>query len=143
MKKFGAEPVGQGLVGDVLQGEGEAVAALSIGSSPSSAFYLAVRCRVGGVFVQDYAIGGDGAIYIGQAGALLENRVVIAAVLTIPNGGGCGHDQRLDEPPGVQTGLFLQPASPDVLGQNRRDAGDLGRSHGGAGVVGIALAAVG
>ena len=49
----------------------------------------------------------------------------------------------MDELPGVQTGLFLQPASPDVLGQNRRDAGDLGRSHGGAGVVGIALAAVG
>ena len=143
-EEVGAEPVGQGLVGDVLQGEGEAVEALAIRIVSQLGLYLAVRRRVGSIFVhQDHTVGGDGAIYIGQAGALLENRVVVAAVLTIPDGGGRGHDQRLDELPGVQTGLFLQPAFPDVLGQNRRDTGNLGRGHGGAGVVGIALAAVG
>ena len=50
-EEVGAEPVGQGLVGDVLQGEGEAVAALSIRVVSQLGLYLAVRCRVGGVFV--------------------------------------------------------------------------------------------
>ena len=137
---LGKEVSGQGICffscGQVVEGEGECVLAVSL--RVISQFYLdfAIGVGFGGVGShQDIRVSGNGLTHVGQAGTLLQNGVVaigsIAVVFQHRNCGG--HQQTLGQCTGGKTGLLCQLFFPDVLLHQGSHTGHLRRRHGGAG----------
>ncbi len=140
--------VGHGLVGEVVDGVGEAVGAIVVDVITKLDLDLAVshvglggqgRGRRQGLGIhQDIGLGGGRLVGTGHAGALLEDRIVDVAVVGHVDGHSRGHDQALRELTGRQAGLFGKAAFTDVLRYKAGDTRDLGRRHRGTGHRGIA-----
>ncbi len=142
---LGEEVGGQGVgllgIADVVQAEGEGVLARTLGIVTQLSLDLAIGPGVGGVGVHpDVGIGGDGCAHVGQAGALVQDGVVVAAAGLLLHGNCSGHQQALGQLAHRQAGLGLQALIPDVLGHHSGHTGDLRSGHGGTGVVLIGLA---
>ena len=118
-----------GLVGQIVDGEGEFVHAGAVGVIAQLGLDLAVGLAVH----QNVGIGGGGQIGPCQTGALLQQGVVEAAGVFLTHGNGGGHQQAVGQIPGRDVLLSLQAPFPDILGHQRDHTGDGGGSHGGAG----------
>ena len=89
----------------------------------------------------DQRAGGDGVVHVSEAGALLEDGVVITAGRRVEHGDSRGHQQALRDEALVMAELFNEVIVADVLLENSGEAGDLGSGHGGTGHDLIGLAA--
>ena len=138
-KEVAVHAVDLGFLTEVLQIEAEAVSAGAVGIVAQLCLDLAVCCAGGGVTAHhDEGTGQDHAGQVSQTGTLLHDGIVVIA---IAHGLCGGHQQRggqhaaADAQLGVQTGLL------DILHGQSSHTGDLGRCHGGTGVVEICGAA--
>ena len=128
-----ADAVDLGLGAEVVQSEAEAVITGAAGIIAQLHLDLAVGCAGVGIGCHpQIGLGGNGAAHIGQTGALLQHGIVAAAVL---QGLGGGHQQGGSDLAAGNTQLLIQTGLLDVLHDQRGHTGDLGRGHGGAGVV--------
>ena len=124
-KHTGAEPVGDGLVRQVLDMEREAVGTGAGGIVAELHLDLAVVIAVNG------HIGGavHGVLHVAKAGAL-SSRGVLHVGIRVHDGNGRAHHQALRQSAGRQAGLFRKAVLTDVLRDNGCLTGSRRRRHG-------------
>ena len=128
-----ADTVDLGLGAEVVQGEAEAVGTGPVGIVTQLHLDLAVGCAGVGIGCHpQIGLGGHGAAHVGQTGALLQHGIVAAAVHQGLSG---GHQQRGSQLAAGHAQLCIQTGLLDVLHDQCSHTGDLGRCHGGTGVV--------
>ena len=128
-----ADAVDLGFGAEVIQSEGKAVGAVTVGVIAQLHLDLAVGSACVGIGGHpDIGLGGHGAAHIGKTGTLLHDGIVISAVL---QGLGGGHQQGGCQLAAGNAQLLVQPVLLDVLHDQGGHTGDLGRGHGGTGVV--------
>ena len=129
-EKVGRQLIGERPVRQVVDGEGELVGAGSLGIVSQLHLHLAVGIGPGSVLAhEEIALCQDSCTHIGKASALPQDGIIGSAVLLLPLRDCCGHKQTLGQLSGRQAGLFRQARLPNVLGQQGRHAGHLGRGH--------------
>ena len=124
-KHTGAEPVGDGLVRQVVDMEREAVGTGAGGIVAELHLDLAVVIAVNG------HIGGavHGVLHVAKAGAL-SSRGILHVGIRIHDGNGRAHHQALRQSADRQAGLFRKAVLPDVLRDNGCLTGSRRRRHG-------------
>ena len=117
--------VGNRLIGQVIQGEGEAVDAGAVGIVAQLGLDHAVSHAVHG----QEGRGADGGADVGQAGTLLDDGVI--GTLAAEHRLGGTHQQGVDQS-ALGHALIGQALLPEVLGDDGGQTGHLGGGHRGA-----------
>ena len=150
-EELAVERDAHGLVRQVVHREGDLILARAVRIVAQLGLDLAVRhagCSGGNLrlltggqnFLHlDIGAGVHRRLHVGKACALLEYGIVVAAVFLHQRFRG-GHQQALDQAAGIEI-LGLNALFSEVLREHRHKAGNLRRSHGGAGHALIVLAA--
>ncbi len=133
-EQVGSQVVGLLHIGQVVDREGEGIYAGLRRIVAQLGLDLAVGSGSGGVFAhKDVAVSGDSRAHVGQAGALLQDGIVVAAAFFLIQRNSGGHQEALGQLTGRQAGLLRQIVLTDVLRHQGHHTGNLRRGHGSAG----------